>query len=193
MRMPIALVLGLACAGSAGCVGPGPEHVTTRERGEVDVVRARAEAEARMAEGDRLLRAAQQRPGARLDRAIQAYQAALRLDPLLADAHLRLATCFYLAQEHELEQAQYLKCLAIHPRHVVAWQRLGHARLALDDLQGAREAYERVLALDPTDEVVLFNLHLVEADLGHDDRARELLERVHELARERRPELVSPD
>lgn len=190
MRLSIALVLGLASL--AGCVGPGPGHVVTEDGRELDVVDARAEAEARLAAGDQLLRQAK-RTGGRLDPAIRAYQDALRLDPLLADGHLRLATCYYLAQEHELEQSEYRKCLAINPRHVEAWQRLGHSRLALDDLQGAREAYERVLALDPTDEVVLFNLHLVEGDLGHDERARELLEQVHELARERRPELVTPE
>ncbi len=195
MRLPIALVLGLASVSSFGCASADPQPAGTQESqasAAIDVVGARADAERQLADGDRLLREAR-RTGGRLDAAIQAYQGALRLDPLLADAHLRLATCYYLAQEHELEQSEYRKCLAINPRHVEAWQRLGHARLALDDLVGAREAYERVLALEPTDEVVLFNLHLVEADLGHGARARELLEQVHAIARERRPELVTPE
>lgn len=186
MRTPVALVLGLASVGCMGCVLAGPR---AEARGP-EATRARAEA--RLAEGDRLLAEAQ-RGRSSLDPAIRAYQSALRLDPLLADAHLRLATCYYLAQEHELELAEYRKCLAINPGHAEAWKRLGHARLALDDLQGAREAYMRVLALRPRDEAVLYNLHLVEADLGHDERARELLEQVHEIARERRPELVSPE
>lgn len=190
MRMPVALVLGLASASCMGCVAEGSgAHARGRE---LDVVDVRARAEARLVEGDRLLAEAQ-RAGSALDPAVRAYQSALRMDPLLAEGHLRLATCYYLAQEHELELSEYRKCLAINPRHVEAWQRLGHAKLALDDLHGARDAYEHVLALDPTDEAVLFNLHLVEADLGHDERARQLLEQVHEIARERRPQLVSPE
>ncbi len=191
MRLPIALVLGLA-ATAAGCSGTAPERPGAGASGALDVVDRRARAEERLADGDRLLREARRTNGP-LGPAIRTYQSALRLDPLLADAHLRLATCYYLAQEPALEESEYRKCLAINPRHVEAWERLGHSRLALDDLHGAREAYEAVLVLEPTDEVVLFNLHLVEGDLGHDDRARELLEQVHELARERRPQLVTPE
>lgn len=195
MRLRIALLLSSACLGLGltGCAAPAGGGRDAADGGrERDVVDIRLEAQSRLAQGDRRLREAQRSAG-RLDHAIRAYQAALRLDPLLAEAHLRLATCYYLAQEHELEQSEYLKCLAVNARHVEAWQRLGHARLALDDLVGAREAYEQVLQLDPGDEVVLFNLHLVEADLGHDDRARQLLDQVHELARQRRPALVTSE
>ncbi|MCO5165766.1 MAG: tetratricopeptide repeat protein [Planctomycetes bacterium] len=191
MRLQIALMLGLVTGGLAGCSSLDAP-VLTEDGRSLDPLEARREATARLAHGDRLLREAR-RTGGRLDPAIRAYQSALALDPLLADAHLRLAHCYYLAREPELEHSEYLKCLAIHPGHVEALERLGHARLAQDDLLGAREAYERVLAIEPRHEVVLFNLHFVESDLGDDARARALLEQVHDLARERRPDLIASD
>ncbi|MBX3471418.1 MAG: tetratricopeptide repeat protein [Planctomycetes bacterium] len=192
MRLRIALMLGLVTGGLAGCAGPEAAPVRAEDGRMLDPLEARREAAVRVARGDRLLREAR-RTGGRLDPAIRAYQSALVLDPLLAEAHLRLAHCYYLAREPELERSEYLKCLAIHPGHLEALERLGHARLAQDDLLGAREAYEKVLAIDPRHEVVLFNLHFVEADLGHDARARALLEQVHDLARERRPDLITSD
>lgn len=177
MRLRLALLLGLA---ATGCAAPSPARAPD------DIVASRSRAEALLEDGDDRLDAAQ-RSGGSIEPAIRAYQEALRTDPLLATAHLRLARCYYLTQEHDLEQSEYAKCLALSPNSVQAWERLGHSRLALDDLQGARAAYDKVLALDPWNEDVLFNLHLVELDLGNSGRANELLERVQVLSRERRP------
>lgn len=189
MRQRLVLLLGLAAIGClSGCVAaPDPAP-----RPPEDVVSRRSRAEALLAKGDARLAQAQRSRGS-IEPAIQTYQEALRADPLLAAAHLRLARCYYLTQEHDLEQSEYAKCLALSPSSVQAWERLGHARLALDDLLGAREAYDKVLTLDPFQETVLFNLHLVELDLGNTDRASELLQRVHVLARDRRRDLVTPD
>lgn len=189
MRLRLVLLLGLAAIGCmSGCVaapGPAPQQAN-------DLESARSRAEALLSTGDARLAHALRSRGS-IEPAIQTYQEALRADPLLAAAHLRLARCYYLTQEHDLEQSEYAKCLALSPNSVQAWERLGHARLALDDLVGAREAYDKVLALDPFHEAVLFNLHLVELDLGNADRANELLFRVHVIARDRRPQLVTPD
>lgn len=185
MRLGLALLLGLAATGCAGTPIPAPRQPD-------DVVSRRARAEALLVHGDRRLEVALRSRGS-IESAVRAYQDALRCDPFLATAHLRLARCYYLTQEHDLEQSEYAKCLALSPNSVQAWERLGHARLALDDLVGARDAYDKVLGLDPFHEAVLFNLHLVELDLGNADRANELLARVHLLARGRHPELVRPD
>jgi tetratricopeptide (TPR) repeat protein len=183
MRLRLALLLGLA---ATGCAAP------TAPRAPDDIVSSRERGEALLAEGDSRLDAALRSSGS-IEPAVRAYQEALRCDPFLAAAHLRLARCYYLTQEHDLEQSEYAKCLALSPNSVQAWERLGHSRLALDDLQGARLAYDRVLALDPFHEAVLFNLHLVELDLGNTSRANELLLRVQVITRERRPHLVTPD
>lgn len=171
------LALGLALVGSlavAGCAA-GPGAATP-----ADVEEARARAEALLDQGD--LRLAEAQRGRSIEPALRAYQAALDADPLLFQAHLRLAQCYYLTRQVELEEAEYLKALAVNPRSAEAWERLGHARLSQDDLEGARAAYEAVLRLEPGHGVVLYNLGLVEADLGRSARAHELFERARRSA-----------
>jgi tetratricopeptide (TPR) repeat protein len=176
-RLSLVLVLSIA---PIGCAATTADRSASR-----DPETVRAVAEALLEEGDRLV--VEARPGDSLNRAIRAYQAAIDADPLLFHGHLKLAYCYYLTHQPELEQAEYRKALAVNPRSVDAWERLGHARLSQDDLDGARSAYEEALELDPTHGVVLYNLGLVEGDLGHVDRARELFERARRAASRRPP------
>jgi tetratricopeptide (TPR) repeat protein len=169
---------------TAGCATPpAAESPGIAGRHDDDPVAVRREAEGSMSRGEHLLSRA--RRGGRVDaalvtRAVATFHEALARDPLLFQAHLRLASCYYLLQQHELEETEYLKCLAVNPRCLEALENLGHCRLAVDDLLGAREAYERALALQPAAEqdVILFNLYLVERDLGdRPARVSELYER----------------
>lgn len=178
-RLSLVLVLAVAPTfGPMGCVSAPTERSRDPET-------VRVLAEDLLDEGDGLVSEA--RPGDSLDRAIRAYQSALEADPLLFQAHLRLARCYYLTRQFELEQGEYRKALAVNPHSVEAWEHLGHARLSQDDLEGARSAYEEVLRLAPTHGVVLYNLALVESDLGHLDRARELFDRARRSAKRRSP------
>ena len=113
--------------------------------------------------GVQLLEAAQPR----VNEAIRDFHQALEIDPLFHRAHLKLGICYYLKGEYELEINEYRKCLAIEPRYVAGWLNLGNALLTRDRLHDARDAYQRVLELDPSHRLVLFNLALVEFDLGH--------------------------
>jgi tetratricopeptide (TPR) repeat protein len=112
-------------------------------------------------------------------RALEAFGEAAALDPLRADVHYRAGLCHYEFGEYELEAAEYRKSLAISPNQPQLWRALALACVSVDDLEGARQAYFRANQLEPSARD-LYNLALVEADLGRSDEARALLQRCLE-------------
>ena len=116
-----------------------------------------------------------------VDRAIREFQQALAIDPLYYRAHFKLGLCYYHRGLYELEINEYRKCLAINRQFTHAWLNLGHAYLARDELQQAREAYQRVLDLEPYHSVALYNRALVEFDLGNGGESLRLFETFLEV------------
>ncbi len=113
----------------------------------------------------------------RVDEAIREFQLALQHDTLFHKAHFKLGICYYHKGQYDLEIAEYRKCLAIVPQYVPAQLNLGHAYLARDMLEEAREAYQQVLAQEPNNAVALYNLGLVEYDLREFARSYDYLDR----------------
>ncbi|MBL4845212.1 MAG: tetratricopeptide repeat protein [Planctomycetes bacterium] len=111
--------------------------------------------------------------------ALAAFHRAAGLDPLRADVHYRSGLCHYDLGEYDLEAAEYRKSLAISPNQPKLWRALALACVSVDDLEGARRAYVRANQLEPSARD-LYNLALVEADLGRGDEARALLRRCLE-------------
>lgn len=109
--------------------------------------------------------------------ALVLFHQAVAQDPLQAEAHYRSGLCYYHLGEYELEAAEYRKALAIRPQMGKAWRALALSCLSADDLQGARTAYREALVLEPRNATVVYNLGLVEADLGQTEEARRLFER----------------
>lgn len=114
-------------------------------------------------------------------KALSAFQESVQADPLRYDAHYWAGICYYELGEYELELVEYKKCRALNPNYPPAWKALGHAHLAADDLVEARESYSRYLVWEPSDARVLFNLGLVEADLGQPGAAKALWRRCLKL------------
>lgn len=106
--------------------------------------------------------------------ALERFHESAAQDPLRADAHYRAGLCHYELGAYELEAAEYRKSLAISPHQAPVWRALALARVSVDDLEGARQAYLRAHALEPSSRV-LYNLALVEDDLGRRDEATRLL------------------
>lgn len=117
--------------------------------------------------------------------AIQAFRLALQQDPLLEKAHYKLGECYYELGEYELEITEYRKCLAVNPKYLPALLNLGHAYVSRDHLEEAQRYYRLYLDLDPTHPAVLYNLSLVELDLGNDEVSQGLLDRARAAERER--------
>lgn len=110
----------------------------------------------------------------RIQEAIREFQQALEIDPLFFRAHFKLGICYYMNGQYPLEINEYKKCLAIMPTYVPGWLNLGHAYLARDELEQAREAYERVLEQDPNHAVALYNKALIEFDLHNESESLRL-------------------
>lgn len=104
--------------------------------------------------------------------ALRTFQSVLEHDPLRFEAHYWSGVCYYELGEYALEIAEYTKCHALNPNYPPVWKALGHAYLSADDLDGAKQAYGRYLGYEPLDARVVFNLGLVEMDLGNLDGAR---------------------
>lgn len=106
--------------------------------------------------------------------ALERFHEAAAADPLRADAHYRAGLCHYELGEYELEAVEYRKSLSISPNQARVWRALALAHVSVDDLEGARKAYLEAHELEPSARV-LYNLALVEDDLGRRDEATRLL------------------
>jgi tetratricopeptide (TPR) repeat protein len=119
----------------------------------------------------------------RIDEAIREFQLALEMDTQFYKSHFKLGICYYHKGQYDLEITEYKKCLAVNRSYAPAWLNLGHAFLARDELESARDAYKEVLGLTPRNRVALYNLGLVEFDLRLFTEARTHLETFLELDR----------
>lgn len=117
----------------------------------------------------------------RVDAAIREFQLALEMDTQFYKSHFKLGICYYHKGQYDLEITEYKKCLAVNRSYAPAWLNLGHAFLARDELESARDAYKEVLGLTPRNRVALYNLGLVEFDLRLFAEARTHLETFLEL------------
>lgn len=111
----------------------------------------------------------------RINDAAREFQHALAEDPLFFKAHFKLGYTYYHRGMYQEEIAEYRKCLSINEKYLPALINLGHALLAQDELEKAREAYEGALQVDPSNPTARYNLGLIAFDLRQwDDSAKHL-------------------
>ncbi len=85
--------------------------------------------------------------------AVRWYQAALDLDPRNVNASTDLAVSFYYMNQPDRALEQFQKSLTIDPRHTKTLLNMGIVRaFGKEDLKGAAEVWEQVLALAPNSE-----------------------------------------
>ncbi|MGO1076908.1 tetratricopeptide repeat protein [Inquilinus sp. CA228] len=78
-----------------------------------------------------------------------AFTAVIESDPAYAEGWNRRATVRYLRGNIQGSIADIDQVLAREPRHFGALSGLGLCRIKLGDIQGAIDAYQRVLVIDP--------------------------------------------
>jgi tetratricopeptide (TPR) repeat protein len=111
----------------------------------------------------------------RINDAAREFQHALAEDPLFYKAHFKLGYTYYHRGMYQEEIAEYRKCLSINERYLPALINLGHALLAQDELEKAREAYEGALQVEPSNPTARYNLGLIAFDLRQwDESAKHL-------------------
>ena len=84
------------------------------------------------------------------DDAITWYEAATKLSPKDVNLSTDLGVCYYYTNQPDKALAQFDKSLAINPKHAKTLLNLGIVRaFGKQDLAGATNAWEQVMALDP--------------------------------------------
>src|SRR5579864_7209193 len=117
----------------------------------------------------------------------------LKQNPNDLTAHRLLARIFTRlvgdGQQNKIDEAmlrraidQYEKITAIDPKDVEAWLMLARLQKVSDNSVDAEKAYQKVLAIDPANEVALSGLALVYSDLGDNRKAAELLKNLTDKA-----------
>lgn len=101
------------------------------------------------------------------------FETALEENPSDVSARRNLGLTYlelgrYGDARHELERA-----VAIHPRYIEAWLELGRAYAGLDSLSAAREAWSRVLSMDPPPEIQAEARRLLAAQKTHTEQRSE--------------------
>ncbi|NXY87337.1 RPAP3 protein, partial [Alcedo cyanopectus] len=82
------------------------------------------------------------------DAAIQCYTRGMHSDPYNPVLPTNRASAFYRMKKFSVAESDCNLALALDKNHTKAYARRGAARLALKNLQGAKEDYEKVLELD---------------------------------------------
>ena len=90
--------------------------------------------------------------------AVAELQAALSLDPLLAEAHSNLGNLLLERNDHAAAEASFARALALKQNYPFALFGLGEARLAQGRADEACADFERALALDPSLHEALYGL-----------------------------------
>jgi cytochrome c-type biogenesis protein CcmH/NrfG len=87
----------------------------------------------------------------RYDDAITWYEQAVKLSPDDPNLSTDLGVCYYYTNQPDKAIARFDASLKIDPRHVKTLLNLGIVRaFGKQDLAGATEAWERVIAIDPS-------------------------------------------
>ena len=104
-----------------------------------------------------------------IQEAIECFQRAIRLSPDSPEGYLFLADLYeaHIQDPKSLGKAAdlYLELLRRHPDNIDAWNNLGVLYARMGNKTKAREMWERVLKIDPRDQVSLENLRRLEAEV----------------------------
>ena len=105
------------------------------------------------------------------DAAINAYDAALRLNPADAVAYYNRGLARYALSQYEAAIADYNAALRLNPAYAVAYYNRGLVRYALGQYEAAIADYNAALRLNPAYAVAYYNRGLVRYALGQYEAA----------------------
>jgi Tfp pilus assembly protein PilF len=145
-----------AAAPSAEAATPGAEQ--TQPSQETEQPRAGEGKNSNLEAVRRYNSAVQAHLSGKLVDAVSEYQAALKLNPNLSEAHSNLGLIFN--QQHNYAQAlsEFRKALAINPRDAITYNGIGAALRAQKDLLGAIKNWQTAVSLDPQLATAHYNL-----------------------------------
>ncbi|XP_053572719.1 RNA polymerase II-associated protein 3 [Bombina bombina] len=83
------------------------------------------------------------------DEAVQCYTKGMNADPYNAVLPTNRASAFFRQKKYSVAESDCNLAIALNRNYTKAYARRGAARLALKNIQGAKEDYEKVLELEP--------------------------------------------
>ncbi|GAB5410299.1 MAG: hypothetical protein BalsKO_26640 [Balneolaceae bacterium] len=125
-----------------------------------------------------------------LERAVEKYKEAIRLDPTFSLAYAKLAYVYgdlnwkgnlSLDDMKQLMRENIDRALLINGNEGKAFEALGYYYLNIEDNQKALETYERAIELLPGDSEVLVGYHDVLHEVGEHEKSHEILEKAYQI------------
>ena len=104
------------------------------------------------------------------------YRRAITLYPLYPPAFNALAVLYMGFDQLDAAVSVLWEGIRLNPDDVELNGNLGLALMEAEDWEGARDAFERALSIEPEEAIYLFNLGIVFERLGNTDRAIQLLD-----------------
>jgi DNA-binding transcriptional MerR regulator len=111
--------------------------------------------------------------GESAEKAIQAYQKAIEMNPEAVGAFINLGTVYYNLGQMEAAESCYQSALSIEPDYALVHFNLGNVADEKNDLPRAREHYEEAIRREPAYSDPHYNLALVYEKLGLHGKARQ--------------------
>lgn len=99
------------------------------------------------------------------DEAVQCYTKGMNADPYNAVLPTNRASTFFRLKKYAVAESDCNLAIALDRNYLKAYARRGAARLALKNLQGAKEDYEKVLELDPNNFEATNELRKINCEL----------------------------
>lgn len=116
------------------------------------------------------------------DKARQAYQQALKMDPNNLEAHKHLAKLYTKMGDFERALEVYKKIMPKHPKDASLWHDLGMCHHRRKDFNESARCYQKALELEPENRDYLKKFGLTLAWLGQTDHALAYLTRAQGAA-----------
>ena len=127
------------------------------------------------------IRLANKRDYGSIEKALEAFDNALEIDPQYAEACYNKGLALNQLERHEEAIECYDKAVEINPQFVEAWDRKGDDLVDLRRYEEAIECYTKVLEIDPQDAMAWRNKGYVLRILGRNKEAIECCDKALEI------------
>lgn len=107
------------------------------------------------------------------EKAIEAYNTAIILNPVFSEAYFNRALCYYNLKNFDKAIADYTKAAELDPKNHIIYNNRGDAYYRKQDFKAAIEDYDRALAIEPKYLKAYYNRGLAYACLEDYEKAIE--------------------
>ncbi len=115
------------------------------------------------------------------DKAIEAYQNGIRINPQLDYIYNALGIPYRHKKEHDKALTAYQKAIAINPKNDVAYYNMGNAYYDLKEYDKAITAYQKAIEINPKDDSAYYNMGIAYDELKEYNKALTAYQKAIEI------------